>query len=94
MTVGLLTLELFLPASVSLKDKRKVLSSLQARLRGRHNLAIAEVGNQDLWQRASLAVVSVGAHRDPIERMFDDVLAEAERTVPGQVLSADREFFG
>ena len=94
MTVGLLSVELFLPASGSLKDKRKVLSSFQARLRNRHNLAVAEVGNQELWQRASLAVVTVNAHRDPIERMFDDVLAEAERSVPGQVLSAEREFFG
>ena len=94
MTVGLLTLELFLPASVSLKDKRKVLSSLQSRLRNRHNLAIAEVGHQELWQRASLAVVSVGVARDPIERRFDDVVSEAERSVPGQVLSAEREFFG
>ena len=77
MNVGLLTLEIYLPVSGSLKDKRRVLQSLQRRLRNQFNLAIAEVGQQELWQRATLAVVS-----------------EAERSIPGEVLGADREFMG
>ena len=94
MTVGLLTLELFLPASGSLKDKRQVLSGLLRRLRNKQNVAAAEVGHQDLWQRATVAFVSVSSSQPIIERIFDDVVAEAERAVPGEIVRAEREFLG
>jgi uncharacterized protein len=94
MNVGLLTLELHLPASVSLKDKRKVLQSLQNRLRSRFNVAVAEVGHQELWQRASVAVVSVAAHRQLLDQLFDSVVSDAEKIVPGDILSAEREILG
>jgi len=93
VNIGVLTLELYLPISVSLKDKRKVLQSLQRRLRNHHNLAIAEVGHQELWQRASLAIVSVASRRDMLERLFDSVLSETERSIPGEIVGAEREFF-
>ena len=53
--VGLCTVELFLPESQSLKDKRQVLLSLKDRLREKFNLSVAEVDGQDLWQKAVLA---------------------------------------
>ena len=46
MVVGLCTVELRLPDGHSLKAKRQVLSSLKARLRGRFNISVAEVGDQ------------------------------------------------
>ncbi|HEX7092839.1 MAG TPA: DUF503 domain-containing protein, partial [Nitrospiraceae bacterium] len=45
--VGLCTVELFIPGSQSLKDKRQVLLSLKDRLREKFNLSIAEVDGQD-----------------------------------------------
>ncbi len=62
MSVGLLLLECFIPESLSLKDKRRILSSLSERLRRQFNIAIAEVGYQDQWQRAQLAVVFVNTN--------------------------------
>ncbi len=94
MTVGLLTLELFLPASGSLKEKRQVIQGLLRRLRNRQNVAAAEVGYQDLWQRATVAFVSVGASQTILDQIFDAVVAEAERAVPGEVVRAEREFLG
>jgi len=93
MTVGLLVLELHLPAAGSLKDKRSVVSGFLRRLRHRLNVSAAEVGHQELWQRASLAFVSVASHRDAVQGIFDAVVGEAERSVPGEILSAEREFF-
>jgi uncharacterized protein YlxP (DUF503 family) len=49
--VGLCTVELFIPESQSLKDKRQVLLSLKDRLREKFNLSVAEVDGQDLWQK-------------------------------------------
>ena len=60
MTVGLLTLELYLPLSQSLKDKRMVLRRLKDRV-GAMNVSVAEVAHQDLWQRAGLGIVTVAS---------------------------------
>ena len=62
MTVGLLILDCYIPESQSLKDKRRILSSLSERLRRQFNIAIAEVEYQDQWQRAQLAIVLVNTN--------------------------------
>ena len=62
MSVGLLLLDCYIPESQSLKDKRRVLSSLSERLRRQFNIAIAEVEYQDQWQRAQLAIVLVNTN--------------------------------
>src|SRR5207245_11774646 len=54
MVVGLLTVELHVAGSQSLKDKRMVLRRVKDRLK-KFNVAVSEVDHQDLWQRASLA---------------------------------------
>ena len=69
MPVGLLTLDIHLTDAHSLKDKRQVVRRLKDRLRSRHNVAVGEMDEfSDLWQRASLAVVSVASRRDALER--------------------------
>jgi uncharacterized protein YlxP (DUF503 family) len=62
MTVGLLELDCYMPESQSLKDKRRILTSLSERLRRQFNIAIAEVEYQDQWQRARLAIVLVNTN--------------------------------
>jgi hypothetical protein len=91
MTIGSLTLELFIPASQSLKDKRRVLRSLKDRLRGRFNIAVAELDYQDLHQRASLGVVAIAAGSVQIEQLFQNVRREVERNLPGDLVRAEIE---
>lgn len=62
MSVGLLLLDCYISGSQSLKDKRRILSSLSERLRRQFNIAIAEVEYQDQWQRAQLAIVLVNTN--------------------------------
>jgi uncharacterized protein len=62
-----MTVTLSIPAARSLKEKRRVVRSLVARLRNRHNAAVAEVGDNDLWQSCRLGVAVVSnesAHAD------------------------------
>ena len=59
MTVGLAQLELSIPASRSLKGKRRVLKSIKDRARSKFNVSIAEVDHQDAWNRSVLAVCCV-----------------------------------
>jgi uncharacterized protein YlxP (DUF503 family) len=93
VTIGVFTFELHLPLSRSLKQKRQVLRRLKDRLRSRYNVAVSELNDHsDLWQRASVAVVSVAHGRDPLERLFESVYEEAAGLVPGQVIEQGREF--
>ncbi len=94
MRVGLLVLELYLPGSASLKDKRRVVRSLLEGTRARHNVATAEVDHQDLLQRAQLAFASVAGSDAPLERLFDRILEEAEQLAPGGVSEIARDILG
>jgi uncharacterized protein len=84
MTVALLSVELYMPMSQSLKDKRVVLRRLKDRL-GAMNVAVAEVAHQDLWQRAGLGVVTVASSDDVAEQTLSSALREIERLEPGLV---------
>jgi uncharacterized protein YlxP (DUF503 family) len=91
MTVALLSLELFLPMSQSLKDKRMVLRRLKDRL-GSLNIAVAEVAHQDLWQRAGLGVVTIATSDEMAEKMLSSALQEIERLEPGLVTRSQIEY--
>jgi hypothetical protein len=73
MTVGILVLELEIFGAQSLKEKRFILRSLLDRLPNRFNVSVAEVGHQDLWQRAEIAVVTVGSSRKVVEATLSRV---------------------
>ena len=91
MTIALLSVELFLPMSQSLKDKRMVLRRLKDRL-GAFNVAVAEVAHQELWQRAGLGVVTVATSDDMAEKTLSSVLHEIERLEPGLVTASQVEY--
>ena len=77
MVIGLLTLELHFPGARSLKDKRQALRSLETRIRNHHNVSLAEVEHQDLWQRARVAVVGVNTDHAHLESTLVKVAGEA-----------------
>lgn len=85
--IGVLTLELRLEFAHSLKDKRQVLRSFKDRLRAGRNVAVAEIGYQDLWQRALLAVVTIASARDAASRVLEAVEEDAA-SLPGVELAA------
>ena len=72
--VGLCTVELFIPESQSLKDKRQVLLSLKDRLREKFNLSVAEVDGQDLWQKAVLGLACVANEGRYVNQVCDQTL--------------------
>ncbi len=72
--VGLCTVELFIPGSQSLKDKRQVLHSVRDRLREKFNLSVAEVGEQDLWQKAVLGLACVANETRYVQQVLEQAL--------------------
>jgi uncharacterized protein len=77
MPVAYLTLELRIESAHSLKEKRQVLRSVKDRLRNSFNISIAEIEVTDLWQRATLGVVSISDSRDYLEGLMQSVEHEA-----------------
>jgi uncharacterized protein YlxP (DUF503 family) len=72
-TIGVLTLELRLEQSHSLKEKRHVVKGLRDRLHNKFNVSVAEIDCQDLWQRAVLAAVTVSSDRVQAEKVLQSV---------------------
>jgi uncharacterized protein YlxP (DUF503 family) len=74
MIVGISVFELHLPASRSLKDKRRVVKSLIDRVHQRYRVSVAETGFHDLHQRAEIAVAAVAAGgENEMEKMMDEL---------------------
>jgi uncharacterized protein YlxP (DUF503 family) len=71
--VALLLVHLHFPDAGSLKAKRKDLASVKAQLHGRMGVTVAEVGHQDLWQRATLAAALTGGSVGALESSVDRV---------------------
>ena len=61
MHIGVCTIDLMLPGNGSLKGKRSVIKSIVTRVSREFNVSIAEVEDQDLWQRAVLGVACVSS---------------------------------
>ena len=69
MHIGVSRVMTHLPESNSLKAKRQIARSLTTRIRNQFNVAVAEVDDNDLWQRLTLGVCCVSndsAHANEI----------------------------
>ncbi len=66
-------LDVHLPGSRSLKEKRSVLRPMLERLQRRFGVSVAEVSHQDLWQRAGLGVAVVSGSGSVLTQLLDDV---------------------
>ncbi len=83
MVVSVIAWELHLDGCSSLKQKRAILRSLKDRLRGRHNVSVAETGHQDAWQRAELTAAVVSSDRRRAQQLISrlDALVASDARV-------------
>lgn len=82
MVIGVCTLALHIPEAHSLKDKRRVVKSLLARVRNQFNVSIAEVDSQDRWQQAVLGVACVSTSQKYAHGQLEAVVRFIEETRP------------
>ena len=78
MVVGVLRLALLIRGARSLKDKRSALRRIIERVRARYNVSIAEVGDNDIWQRALVGVTAVANDRSFVNEVLDKVVRDVE----------------
>ena len=77
--IASLTLELRIEAAQSLKDKRQVVRSLKDRLRTSFNISVAELDPSNLWNSATIGVVSISDSRDYLDGLMKNVERQANR---------------
>src|SRR3954467_7547284 len=77
MVVGVLRLTFYIHGASSLKDKRQVLRKVVDRLRSRFNVAVAEVGDNDNWQRAQVGICAVANDHSFVNQVLDKCVRDA-----------------
>lgn len=92
MHIGLLQAALSIPDAYSLKDKRRVIKSLKDRVVNKMNVSVAEMGQQELWNRAELAFVTVAAEKSVVERRLSDISKRLEQNHDWVLLEVKTEF--
>ncbi|NQU73201.1 MAG: DUF503 domain-containing protein [Candidatus Omnitrophica bacterium] len=91
MTVGVLRIELSIPGTHSLKEKRMVLKSLKTRLRNNFNISVAEVAMQDKWQKAIVGIAAVNEDKRYLNGQLDKVIDFIEGFRDTQIIDYEME---
>jgi uncharacterized protein YlxP (DUF503 family) len=73
MIVGVVSCELHLPESRSLKDKRRVVKSLVDRIFQRYRVSIAETAFHDLHQRAEISIAAVTQREAEMQKLMEHI---------------------
>jgi uncharacterized protein YlxP (DUF503 family) len=90
--IGVLTLDIHVEQSHSLKEKRHVIKSLKDRLRDRFNVAVAEIDGLDSWQHATIAAVTVCNDKVHAEKILSAVESLAASLLGGSLTGAGIEW--
>lgn len=91
MVVGLLKIELYLPESNSLKEKRHIVKSIIGKVENKYNVSISEVGNHDLWQRVTIGIAHVSETGEQTKKVLDHIDRYIESL--GKAITSEREIF-
>jgi uncharacterized protein YlxP (DUF503 family) len=91
-SIGVITFELRIDDSQSLKDKRHYVKGLKDRLRNKFNVSVAEIDAQDSWQRGVVACVTVSSDQKYAEQLLQAVEREAASFLGGILVDATVEW--
>jgi uncharacterized protein YlxP (DUF503 family) len=84
--IGLCEVEFYLAGVRSLKEKRGILKSMLAKMRNEFNVANAEVGNQDVWQSAKIAITTVSNSTSHLHQSLQNVVNWIESHYPDAMI--------
>ena len=92
MVIGILQVEVHIPASHTLKEKRAVVKSLKDQIRGRFNVAVAEINSDEKWQRATLGLSTIGEGRTYVQGILRQVSEWLRTTHVVELIRIDEEY--
>ncbi|GKT08021.1 DUF503 domain-containing protein [Desulforhabdus sp. TSK] len=91
MTVGIVRVVFRLHGNQSLKEKRRVVKSIIDKSRHRFNVSVAEVGDQDVHQRAVIGVAVIGSDGRVLNSLLDRIVAFMESLGLAELVEHDME---
>jgi uncharacterized protein YlxP (DUF503 family) len=91
MVVGILRLTFVIGGARSLKDKRQALRKMIDRTRARYNVSIAEVGENDVWQRAVVGITAVANDHSFVNEVLDKVVRDLEALGAAELVNREME---
>ena len=91
MVVGVYRLDLRIHEVNSLKLKRRILRKIIDRTKNKFNVAIAEVGDNDLWQRAKVGLVVVGNDSRHVNSMMETITTFIEELNIAEIIDTEGE---
>lgn len=90
--IGVLSVELYLPMSGSLKTKRRVVKSLKDRIRGAFNVSVAEIAQTDKWQRSVVGICAIGNDRRYLDGSLQRILSLIHTVHDLEIIKHEIEF--
>jgi uncharacterized protein YlxP (DUF503 family) len=72
--IGFLTVEIYIPQAQSLKDKRHFIKSIKDKARVNFNVSVAEIGDLEKWQTATIGFVAIGNDNRYVDGMMQNIL--------------------
>lgn len=91
MWIGALKIELFISDSHSLKHKRMIVRAMKDSLAHNFNVSVAEVNEQDKWQKAVVGIAAVGPNKQVVNSVLDKVLDSISRNGSAHIVNVERE---
>ncbi len=82
---------LVIPENNSLKGKRRVVKSLIERVRHKFDAAVAEVGDNDLWQKAKIGVALVGNDSQLLNSRLQQIMKFMENQYLAEIIDSQVE---
>jgi uncharacterized protein YlxP (DUF503 family) len=91
MIVAAACITLLIPDNDSLKGKRKVVKSLIDKVRHKFEAAVAEVGDNDLWQKARVGVALVGNDSQLLNTRLSQIMKFVENQYQVEIIDSQVE---
>jgi uncharacterized protein YlxP (DUF503 family) len=91
--VGIMVLDLHSNSTHSLKEKRKIVSSMKEKLKNKFNISLIESDYQDLWQKIQIAIAMVANSKTIVEKAFDQIENFIFMNYPVQTVTVNKDYF-
>lgn len=86
-----LKIKLYAPWVRSLKEKRMIVKSIQAKIRNKFQVSVSEVENQDVHQTIVIAVAAIVAHQAQADSMEEEILQFVEMNTEAEIMESEAE---
>ena len=92
MHIGCLKVNIFIPHSRSLKERRQVVERVKQKVRNTFNVSVAEKPS-DKWQLCELSFSCISYSRDHVDSMMDKVEGYVRNLYDFHIVEVDKEVF-